>query len=125
MQEETMGKTQTPLNILLTDSTILEHPELKPTIDKMIAQGHVITADDSLSKYHFIAGPNCWYLVKEVAHLFEMAVEQARKIANADKKGTVKSTAKKAAKGKFGKGGKAGSKAVPAGEQPPSEANTI
>ena len=120
-----MGKTPTPLNVLLTDSTILEHPDLKPIIDKMKEQGHTITADDSLSKYHFIAGPNCWYLVKEVAHLFEMAVEQARKIANADKKGTLKPATKKVAKGKSSKGSKA---SKPAGSEPAviaDEANTL
>lgn len=81
-----MGKTSTPLKILLTDSTLADHPELKPIIDEMVAQGHQITADDSLSQYQFIAGPNCWYCVPEVAALFKLAVAQGRKVMALEKK---------------------------------------
>lgn len=81
-----MGKTSTPMKILLTDSTLLQHPDFKPVIDEMVTQGHQITADDSLGQYQFIAGPNCWYCVPEVAALFNMAVTQGRKVMALEKK---------------------------------------
>lgn len=81
-----MGKTSTPTRILLTDSTVLQHPDLKPLLNELLAQGHVIDTNDELSKYHFVAGPNCWYCVPEVAGLFDLALKQARKVANIEKK---------------------------------------
>lgn len=81
-----MGKTSTPMQILLTDSSLADHPDLKPLIDGLIGQGHTVDTNDSLSKYHFIAGPNCWYCVPEVAGLFDLALKQGRKIAGIEKK---------------------------------------
>ena len=81
-----MGKTSTPMRILLTDSTMLSHPDLKAIIDGLVEQGHTVDTNDSLSKYHFIAGPNCWYCVPEVAGLFDLALKQGRKIASIEKK---------------------------------------
>ena len=81
-----MGKTSTPTRILLTDSSLLVHPDLKPILDELIAQGHTVETNDTLSQYHFVAGPNCWYCVPEVAGLFDLALKQARKIASIEKK---------------------------------------
>lgn len=81
-----MGKTSTPTRILLTDSSLLQHPDLKSLLDELIAQGHVIDTNDDLGKYHFVAGPNCWYCVPEVAGLFDLALKQARKVASIEKK---------------------------------------
>lgn len=81
-----MGKTTTPTRILITDSSLLDHPELKPTLDEIIAQGHQVDTNDELGKYHFVVGPNCWYCVPEVAGLFKLAFGQARKIASIEKK---------------------------------------
>ena len=81
-----MGKTSTPTRILLTDSSLLTHPDLKPILDELIAQGHTVETNDALSQYHFVAGPNCWYCVPEVAGLFDLALKQARKIASIEKK---------------------------------------
>lgn len=81
-----MGKSPTPMRILLTDSRLTDHPDLKPLIDGLIEQGHIVDTNDSLSNYHFIAGPNCWYCVPEVAGLFDLALKQGRKIAGIEKK---------------------------------------
>ena len=81
-----MGKSSTPMRILLTDSSLASHPDLKALIDRLIEQGHTVDTDDNLSKYHFIAGPNCWYCVPEVAGLFDLALKQGRKIAGIEKK---------------------------------------
>lgn len=81
-----MGKTSIPTRILLTDSSLLQHPDLKPLLDELVAQGHVIDTNDELGKYHFVAGPNCWYCVPEVAGLFDLALKQARKVASIEKK---------------------------------------
>lgn len=81
-----MGKSSTPMRILLTDSSLAGHPDLKVLIDGLIEQGHTVDTDDNLSKYHFIAGPNCWYCVPEVAGLFDLALKQGRKIAGIEKK---------------------------------------
>lgn len=81
-----MGKTSNPMRILLTDSTLLTHPDLKAVIDGLIEQGHQVDHDDKLGQYHFIAGPNCWYCVPEVAGLFDLALRQGRKIASIEKK---------------------------------------
>ena len=81
-----MGKTSTPMRILLTDSTLAEHPEFKQTLADLSAQGHSIETNDSLSTYHFIAGPNCWYCVPQVAQLFHLALKQGRVIAGIEKK---------------------------------------
>jgi len=81
-----MGKTSAPVRILITDSSLLQHPDLKPIIDGLIEQGHIVDTNDELSKYHFVAGPNCWYVVPEVAGLFDLAIKQARKIAGIEKK---------------------------------------
>ena len=81
-----MGKTSTPMKILLTDSILAQHPDLKPIIDEMIAQGHTIDINENLGQYQFIAGPNCWYCVPEVAALFKLAVTQGRKVMALEKK---------------------------------------
>ena len=81
-----MGKTSSPTRILFTDSTLLDHPDLKPILDELIAQGHQIDTNDELGKYHFVVGPNCWYCVPEIAGLFRLAFAQARKIASIEKK---------------------------------------
>ena len=81
-----MGKSSTPMRILLTDSSLTDHPDLKPLIDGLIEQGHTVDHDDRLGQYHFIAGPNCWYCVPEVAGLFDLALKQGRKIAGIEKK---------------------------------------
>ncbi len=81
-----MGKTSTPTRILITDSSLCDHPDLKPIIDELKAQGHVVDTNDELGKYHFVVGPNCWYCVPEVAQLFDLALKQARKIASIEKK---------------------------------------
>lgn len=81
-----MGKTSAPMRILLTDSSLADHPDLKPLIDGLIEQGHTVDTNDLLSDYHFIAGPNCWYCVPEVAGLFDLALKQGRKIAGIEKK---------------------------------------
>ena len=81
-----MGKSSTPMRILLTDSSLADHPDLRVIIESLIAQGHEVETRDELSKYHFIAGPNCWYCVPEVAGLFDLALKQGRKIAGIEKK---------------------------------------
>ena len=81
-----MGKSSTPMRILLTDSSLMDHPDLKPIIESLVEQGHVVDHNDLLSDYHFIAGPNCWYCVPEVAGLFDLALKQGRKIASIEKK---------------------------------------
>lgn len=81
-----MGKSSTPMRILLTDSSLADHPDLRVIIEGLLAQGHEVETRDELSKYHFIAGPNCWYCVPEVAGLFDLALKQGRKIAGIEKK---------------------------------------
>jgi hypothetical protein len=81
-----MGKSSTPMRILITDSSLCEHPEFKQILEDLIAQGHTIDTNDDLSKYHFIAGPNCWYCVPQVAQLFQLALKQGRVIAGIEKK---------------------------------------
>lgn len=81
-----MGQTSAPVRILLTDSTLLQHPDAKPILDALLAQGHTIDTNDDLAQYHFVGGPNCWYMVPEVMGLFDLAVNQARKIATMEKK---------------------------------------
>lgn len=74
-----------PLRILVTDPALLEAPELKDQIETLAAQGHSVTVEPSLLSYDFICGPNCWFLRPEVAGLFSLALNNARKVANADK----------------------------------------
>lgn len=81
-----MGKSSTPMRILITDSSLCEHPEFKQILEDLTAQGHTIDINDDLSKYHFIAGPNCWYCVPQVAQLFQLALKQGRVIAGIEKK---------------------------------------
>lgn len=81
-----MGKTSAPTRILITDSSLCDHSDLKPIIDELKVQGHVVDTNDELGKYHFVVGPNCWYCVPEVAQLFDLALKQARKIASIEKK---------------------------------------
>jgi len=76
--------TQVPLKVLITNSKLLEHPDIAEQLDKMQKAGHAITIDESLSHYDFITGPNCWLLRPEVSGLFTLAVTNARRIANAD-----------------------------------------
>lgn len=81
-----MGKTSTPMKILVTNSSLADSPELVALLKELKEQGHQVTVDDALSSYHFIAGPNCWYCVPEVAGLFDLALKQGRKIAGLEKK---------------------------------------
>jgi len=81
-----MGKTSTPMRVLLTSAVLAESPELAPLIADLKAQGHEVTVDTRLAEFHFIAGPNCWYCVPEVAGLFDLALKQGRKIAGLEKK---------------------------------------
>jgi hypothetical protein len=73
-----------PLKILLTDSSLLDNEQLVEQVAKLEKAGHSITVDDSFKQYDFVAGPNCWLLRPEVAGLFNLAVTNARKIAQAD-----------------------------------------
>lgn len=81
-----MGKSSTPMRILITDSSLCEHPEFKQILEDLLAQGHTVDTNDDLSKYHFIAGPNCWYCVPQVVQLFQLALKQGRAIAGIEKK---------------------------------------
>jgi hypothetical protein len=98
-----MGKTQNPLRILLTSTALLHHQDLAQVIAKMVEQGHVVDIKPELGEYNFIGGPNCWYLVPEVAALFGLAVDNARKLATIERKAHPKPVKKPAKK----KGGKA------------------
>lgn len=85
-----MGQTSTPMRILITDDLLAEHADLKPIIEGLREQGHTVIIDDTLSTFHFIAGPNCWYCVPEVAKLFDLALKQGRKVASIEKKAAPK-----------------------------------
>jgi hypothetical protein len=91
---------QVPLRILITDSSLLDHPDIQPQIEKLKTAGHDIVVDDGLKKYDFITGPNAWLLRPEVANLFTLAVTNARKIANADKERSEQVRTAKASKAK-------------------------
>lgn len=99
--------THVPLKILLTDSVVAEHPDIKEHVEKLIKAGHTVVIDESLKQYDFIAGPNCWLLRPEVAGLFTVAVKNARVIANADQERVDKTKADKAAQRKPRKPSKA------------------
>jgi hypothetical protein len=86
------------VRICVTDSMLLEHPDLKGVFDKLIHDGHVLDVKDELD-YDFVAGPNCWYLIPEVAQLFKGAVEAAVRGNNADKARAVQSSVEGVAKG--------------------------
>lgn len=73
-----------PMRLLITDTRIAEDPTVQVQLEKLKAQGHEITVDDSYRQYDFICGGNCWYLKPEIANLFTLAVTNARKIAQAD-----------------------------------------
>lgn len=62
------------LRILLTDSMLLVHPDTAPIFTALKEGGHHVDVDDDLD-YDFVAGPNCWYLIPEVAALFRAAVK--------------------------------------------------
>lgn len=95
--------TQVPIKVLITNSKLLEHPDINEQLDKLTKAGHAVTIDDSLAGFDFITGPNCWLLRPEVAGLFTLAVTNARKIANADKERveqvSLAKASKRAAKG--------------------------
>lgn len=84
-----------PLNILITDPKIIEDGAIKIQLDSLVKQGHTILIDNTLLKYDFIAGPNCWFFRPDVAKLFDLAIKNARKIVNADQTRAVKQTTKK------------------------------
>lgn len=84
-----------PLNILITDPKIIEDEALKVQLDSLVKQGHTILIDNTLLKYDFIAGPNCWFFRPDVAKLFDLAIKNARKIVHADQTRAIKQTTKK------------------------------
>jgi hypothetical protein len=73
-----------PLKILITDSSLLDNEQLVEQVAKLEKAGHSVTVDDKFKEYDFITGPNCWLLRPEVAGLFKLAIDNARKVANAD-----------------------------------------
>jgi hypothetical protein len=105
--------TQVPLRILITDPAILEDPTLKAQIETLAAQGHTVSVDNLMLQYDFITGPNCWFLRPEVAGLFSMAINNARKVANADKTRTALKKEKKVAKPRKAKAKVQSPEAVP------------
>ena len=94
-----MGVT-VPMRILITDTRIADDPTVQLQLEKLKAQGHEITVDDSFRQYDFICGGNCWYLKPEIANLFTLAVTNARRIANADQERVESVKLAKAAKRK-------------------------
>lgn len=67
-----MGKTPKPLDILLTDPSLL--PLLQPYIDK----GHSVVVQDC-TRYDLILGPNCWRMDERLGKYLELAIKEARK----------------------------------------------
>jgi hypothetical protein len=116
---------QVPLKILITDPTILDHPDIDGQVDKLIKAGHDVTVDAALLQYDFICGPNCWLLRPEVAGLFTMAVTNARKVANADQKRADAHSAAKSSKKPAARAGKASSRSTKVKESPAVEQHNL
>src|SRR3990167_11441014 len=77
-KEVGMSTVQVPIRICITSSAMEQAlcagVESGPLIETMKRQGHEFVVDETLSQYDFICGPNCWYLIPEVAALFKLAV---------------------------------------------------
>lgn len=74
-----------PLRVLITDPKVAELPEMAERIDMLRKQGHEISVSNGqLLEYDFICGPNCWFLNPNAMNLFVLAINNARRVANAD-----------------------------------------
>lgn len=59
-----MGKSQKPLSILVTDSTLYASEHLQALAEK----GHTVTLAD-LSGYDVVIGPRCWRIIPEMGEV--------------------------------------------------------
>ena len=74
-----------PLRVLVTDPKLLERAEFNERVEMLRKQGHEIeVSNGQLMQYDFICGPNCWFLNANAMNLFVLAINNARKVANAD-----------------------------------------
>lgn len=88
-----------PLRVLITDPKVAELPEMAERIDMLRKQGHEINVSNGqLLEYDFVCGPNCWFLNPNAMNLFVLAINNARKVANADQERTEQEAAKRRAK---------------------------
>jgi len=72
---------------------LLEHPDIGPLFKELQNAGHTVDTMDNLD-YDFVAGPNCWYCIPEVAGLFGHAVKVAERGKHEDKARAVQSSVK-------------------------------
>jgi hypothetical protein len=114
-----------PLKILITDSSLLDNEQLAEQVAKLEKAGHSIVVDDSFKGYDFITGPNCWLLRPEVAGLFKLAIDNARKVANADQKRADAHSVVKASKRTTGKARKPTKRSVTTKEPAPVEQHPL
>lgn len=102
------------MKILITDTALMTHPDFQEMFKAMVEAGHDLKFEDMA--YDFIAGPNCWYLIPEVAQLFSAAIRTAERSHVANTKRAIQSTAKAPTKGKLRKRAKGSSKDTGVGE---------
>jgi hypothetical protein len=97
-----------PLRVLVTDPKLAEQPEMAERIEMLRKQGHTIeVGNGQLMQYDFICGPNCWLANSATMNLFVLAVNNARRIANADQERTEQEATKRSAARASRKGTKA------------------
>jgi len=67
------GKTNAPLNILVTDTALYNSPAMV----ELIRQGHHVE-DSGLGYYDRIYGPNCHRMTPELLPFLPLSLKQAR-----------------------------------------------
>ena len=76
------GKTNAPLNILVTDERLHDSAEMQA----LQVQGHNVCVTTAYSEYDRIYGPNCYRMTKDLLPFLPLSLKEAR----LEKKGKVK-----------------------------------